>query len=138
MRGYLLDTNVLSEARKGARANPAVISWLQTHRDDLYLSVLVTGEIRRGIESLRRRDAAAATRLERWLREIETEFSERILPVDAPVADRWGRLLAERTVPTVDGLLAATAIVHGLAVATRNLRDIARTGVPCVDPFHEP
>jgi len=138
VRGYLLDTNVLSEARKGARANPAVISWLQTHRDDLYLSVLVTGEIRRGIESLRRRDAAAATRLERWLREIETEFSERILPVDAPVADRWGRLLAERTVPTVDGLLAATAIVHGLAVATRNLRDIARTGVPCVDPFHEP
>src|SRR5207249_5623425 len=101
----------------------------------LYLSVLVTGEIRRGIETLRRRDAVAATSLERWLREVETQFEDRILPVDGMVADRWGRLAAERPVSTIDGLLAATALVRGLTLATRNVRDIARTGVPCVNPF---
>src|SRR5262249_34024001 len=106
--GFLVDTNVLSEARKANRAHPRVVAWINAHREELFLSVLVTGEIRRGIESVRGRDPAAAAALERWLREVETSFEERILPVDAPVADRWGRLMAERTLPTIDGLLAAT------------------------------
>jgi hypothetical protein len=135
VKGFLVDTNVLSEVRTRTRANPRVVSWIEAHREELYLSVLVTGEIRRGIESMRRRDVGAATSLERWLRELETQFGERILPVEGLVADRWGRLLAERRVPVVDGLLAATAIVHGLVLATRNIRDVAPTGVPCVDPF---
>ena len=135
MKGFLVDTNVVSEARKGARADASVVRWIRAHRERLYLSVLVTGEIRRGIESIRRRDARAAQALERWLREVETQFDDRILPVDALVADRWGRLSAHRPVSTVDGLLAATALVHGLTLATRSIRDVAATGVPCVDPF---
>jgi predicted nucleic acid-binding protein len=133
--GFLVDTNVLSEARKASRANPRVVAWIAAHRDDLFLSVLVTGEIRRGIESVRARDPAAAASLERWLREVETSFEERILPVDGAVADRWGRLMAERTLPAIDGLLAATALVHGLTFATRNVRDVARSGVSTVNPF---
>ena len=135
MRGFLLDTNVLSEARKAKRADPRVVSWIAAHRQELYLSVLVTGEVRRGIEVIRRRDRSAAGVLERWLRTLEAEFDERILPVDAAVADRWGRLMAERTLPVIDGLLAATALVHGLTLATRNVRDVSLTGVPTVDPF---
>jgi predicted nucleic acid-binding protein len=135
VKGFLVDTNILSEARKGRRANATVLAWLATHGEDLYLSVLVTGEIRRGIESVRRRDPPSAGSLERWLRALETQFEERILPVDASIADRWGRLMTERTLPVVDGLLAATALVHGLVLATRNARDVARTGVSCVDPF---
>lgn len=135
MKGFLLDTNVISEARKRGRANRAVIAWIAAHQDDLYLSVLVTGEIRRGVESIRKRDPRAAASLERWLREIETSFEDRILPVDGVVADRWGRLMADRTLPTIDGLLAATALVHGLTLATRNVRDVVKSGVSSVDPF---
>ncbi len=135
MKGFLVDTNVLSEARKGTRANGSVVSWIRTHHDRLYVSVFVLGEIRRGVETIRRRDARAAATLERWLREIETRFEERILPVDSLVADRWGRLVADRPTSTIDGLLAATALVHGLTLATRNVRDVAPTGVPYVNPF---
>lgn len=135
MTGFLVDTNVLSEARKTSRANPRVVAWIRAHREDLYLSVLVTGEIRRGIEAVRTRDPTAAASLERWLREVETGFEERILPIDGAVADRWGRLMAERTLPVIDGLLAATALVHGLTLATRNIRDVARSGVSAVNPF---
>ena len=135
MKGFLVDTNVISEARKGNRANRRLVAWIAAHRDELYLSVLVTGEIRRGIESIRRRDSTAAGSLERWLRELETSFEERILPVDAAVADRWGRLMAARPLPAIDGLLAATALVHGLTLATRNVRDVAPSGVSAVNPF---
>jgi len=137
VRGFLVDTNVLSEARKGARPDARVVAWIRAYRERLYLSlsVLVTGEVRRGIETIRRRDRTAATALERWLREVETDFEDRILPIDSAVADRWGRLAAGRPVSTIDGLLAATALVHGLALATRNVRDMAPTGVPCVNPF---
>ena len=138
MRGFLVDTNVLSEARKAKGGNPHVMAWLADHRAELFLSVLVTGEVRRGIERIRLRDRAAAGTLERWLRTLEVEFDDRILPVDAAVADRWGRLMAERTVPVIDGLLAATALVHGLILATRNVRHISPTGVSTVDPFAPP
>jgi predicted nucleic acid-binding protein len=133
---FLLDTNVVSELRKGARADAGVAAWFAAAAsDELYLSVLVIGEIRRGIERVRRRDAAAAASLERWLTRLGSDHEDRILPVDRAVAEAWGRLDAAGSLPTVDGLLAATAEVHGLTLVTRNTRDFARTGVPCLDPF---
>lgn len=132
---WLVDTNVLSELRKGPRANNGVRAWFADARDDeLYTSVLVLGEVRRGIESIRRRDTTAALALEQWLLRITGSFSDRILPVDATVADRWGVLNVPDPIPTVDGLLAATALVHDLVLVTRNTRDVERTGVRLLDP----
>lgn len=132
---FLLDTVTLSEAGK-RRPNPAVVSWYGSVDDDaLYVSVLTIGEIRRGIAARRRRDAHYANRLSRWLAVQRTTFADRVLPVDERIADCWGDLNPAETLPTVDGLLAATAIVHGLTVATRNVRDFARTGVPILNPW---
>jgi predicted nucleic acid-binding protein len=134
--GFLIDTNVISELRKGTRANGNVRRWFSsTDEDALYLSVLVTGEIRRGIEAIRRRDPRAASALERWLAALVQAHADRVLPVDAAVADEWGRLDAQGSLPIVDGLLAATARVHKLTLVTRNTRDVARTGVDVLDPF---
>jgi len=135
---WLLDTDVLSELRKGERGAAAVRRWMEAHRDDEHFtSVLVLGKIRRGIESRRERDPEAAAHLDDWLRRIETDFASRILPVDAEVADRWGRLNVPDPIPAVDGLLAATALVHELTLVTRNVRDFDRTGVERVDPFDD-
>jgi len=132
---WLIDTNVLSELRKGVRANPGIRAWFADAREgELYTSVLVLGEIRRGIESIRRRDAASALALEQWLERLAGDFAERVLPVDARVADRWGSLNVPDPMPTVDGLLAATALVHNLVLVTRNVRYVARTGVRLWDP----
>jgi predicted nucleic acid-binding protein len=103
--------------------------------DDLLTSVLVLGELRRGVESVRRRDAAAAAALEQWLCRLTELFADRVLPIDALVAERWGALNVPDPIPTVDGLLAATALVHGLTMVTRNTRDVARTGVALYNPF---
>lgn len=133
---FLLDTNVISEIRKGARCNPGVTLWFEeASSEDLYLSVLTLGELRKGIESLRRRDAPAASALEAWLLEVESAYSERILPVDQAVADQWGRFNVPDPLPVLDGLLAATAKVHDLILVTRNLKDVERTGVACLNPF---
>jgi predicted nucleic acid-binding protein len=102
---------------------------------DLFLSVLVVGEIRAGIERIRRRDGTGAASLESWLRALVASHEERILPVDQRVAEEWGRLAARRTLSVVDGLLAATALVHGLTLVTRNTRDSAGTGAPVLNPF---
>lgn len=132
---WLLDTNVLSELRKADRADHGLRAWFETTREeDLFTSVLVLGEIRRGIESIRRRDPTAAIALEQWLLRITETFSDRVLAVDAAVADRWGVLNVPNPVPTVDGLLAATALVHDLVLVTRNVRDVAGTGVRVLDP----
>ncbi len=132
---WLVDTNVLSELRKGERANAGVRAWFAAARaDELYTSVLVLGELRRGIESLRRRDPTAAAALEQWRGRLAEGFADRILPVDAAVADRWGALNVPDPVPTVDGLLAATALVHDLVLVTRNVRDVAGTGARLLDP----
>jgi hypothetical protein len=96
---------------------------------------LVTGEIRRGIEAIRKRDPRAAATLERWLENVMEAHSERVLPVDAATADEWGRLDARRSLPVVDGLLAATARVRDLTLVTRNVKDVVRTGVDVLDPF---
>lgn len=133
---FLVDTNVISELRKGDRANARVRGWFQAVGDgELYVSVLVIGELRQGVEGLRRRDPPAAARLDRWLHEIVQRHADRTLPVDAAVADRWGRLNVPDAVPTIDGLLAATALVHSLTLVTRNTRDVRRTGVRHLDPF---
>jgi predicted nucleic acid-binding protein len=133
---YLIDTNVISELRKGKRANSAVVSWFASLADDeVFLSALTLGEIRRGIESIRRRDSAAASVLESWLGRIAEAHRDRIVPVDRAIAEEWGRMNAPDPLPVVDGLLAATAKVAGLTLATRNTDDIARSGVSFFNPF---
>jgi predicted nucleic acid-binding protein len=134
---FLLDTNVIAELRKGARANGQVRAWFETlDPEAIVLSVLTIGEIRRGIENVRRRDPAAAKALERWLRRLLAEHHDRILPVDLPVAEEWGRLNVPDPLPVIDALLAATAKVHGLTLVTRNVKDVARTGVELMNPFN--
>ncbi len=132
---WLIDTNILSELRKGERANDGIRGWFaDTREEDLFTSVLVLGELRRGIGLLRRRDVPSALALEQWLIRLTQTFSDRVLPVDARVADRWGTLSVPDPVPTVDGLLAATALVHNHVLVTRNVRDVAATGVQLLDP----
>ena len=136
MSGYLLDTNVVSETRKGRRTNAGVLAWLTRVEDSgLFLSVLVVGEIRQGIEQARLKDPVKARALEGWLVGLEQNYGDRVLPVTTPVADQWGRLSAIRPISTVDGLLAATALVHDLTFVTRNVTDVAHTGVKLLNPF---
>jgi toxin FitB len=133
---YLLDTNVVSELRK-ASPNPHVLAWQQRHvHAEAYLSVLVIGEIRQGIERVRSRDPRQAVALEGWLNGLITAYRERILPVTVEVADQWGRLnVPPAAPPIVDGLMAATALVHKLTLVTRNVTDVSRAGVAVVNPF---
>ncbi|HMC93588.1 MAG TPA: type II toxin-antitoxin system VapC family toxin [Polyangia bacterium] len=133
---YLLDTNVVSELRKRTRASATVSSWFAgVDANDLFLSALVVGELRQGTERIRRRDPVAAERLERWMLALVESYAERILPVDQRIAELWGRLNVPDPLPAVDGLMAATAIVHDLTLVTRNTRQVARTGVRLHDPF---
>ncbi len=133
---FLLDTNVLSELRKGRRCHPNVARWATSHpTEGLFTSVLVLGEIRQGIERARRRDAAKALVLDRWLETVRLAFEGRILPIDQAVAEEWGRMGAPDPIPVIDGLLAATAGVNGLTLATRNIADLARTGARVINPF---
>jgi predicted nucleic acid-binding protein len=134
---YLVDTNVIFEVGKGRRCDPRVAAWYRRVRDDdLYLSVLVVGEIRQGVERLRARDPRHAATLEQWLEEVRESFGERVLPIDHKVAQTWGRYAACGVFPVVDALLAATAEAHNLTLVTRNLKDVERTGVRCLNPFH--
>ncbi|MBL8642429.1 MAG: type II toxin-antitoxin system VapC family toxin [Rhodospirillaceae bacterium] len=133
---FLIDTNIISEVRKGARCDANVARWYETIADsDLYLSVLVVGEIRKGIETVRPRDPAKADALGAWLATVDSAFGERILPVDQKVADEWGRMSALRPIPTVDGLLAATAKAHRMTFVTRNDADVAGLGARVLNPF---
>ena len=110
---YLLDTNIISEIRKGPRCHPNVAAWYSNlEEESLYLSVLVLGEIRKGFEGLRGRDAWKANELDLWLEQLQTSFQSQILPVDTAISQEWGRLSSLHTVPVIDGLLAATATAH--------------------------
>lgn len=108
-------------------------SRVEDHR--LYVSVLTLGEIRQGVERIRRRDPMAADALQQWLRQVEAERNARILPITAEIADRWGRINVPDKLPVIDGLLAATALVHELTLVTRNVRDVERSGVTLLNPF---
>jgi predicted nucleic acid-binding protein len=133
---YLIDTNIISEVRKGDHCNPNVAAWYASIDDaDIYLSVLVLGEIRKGIERARPGDPTRARALERWLSAVKESFADRLLPVGAPVADEWGRMSARRPVPSIDALLAATAKVHRMTLVTRNLSDVADLGADVLNPF---
>jgi predicted nucleic acid-binding protein len=133
---YLLDTNIVSET---VRRNPnkAVIAWLDPlPAEALFVSVLTLGEIRKGIEALT--DKRRREKLRLWLEhELPAWFEGRVLPVDLAVADRWGRLLAEasRPVPSIDSLLAATALHHELRLVTRNAGDFDYPGLQVINPF---
>lgn len=136
---YLIDTNIISEARKGKRANPGVQRFFETvERDeqDVFLSVITIGELRRGIELMRRRgEADQAAVLEAWLTGIINEYSDHILPIDADTAQLWGRLWVPHPENALDKLIAATALIHDLTVVTRNQRDFQGAGVGVLNPF---
>ena len=133
---YLLDTNVVSELRKGDRCNENVAAWYSRVSDDgLFLSVLTLGEIRKGIELIRDRDPKQVEVLENWLRHLEQNYQGRLLPIDANITAAWGRMYHIRNISVVDGLLAATAIAHNLTLVTRNVPDVEGLGVNILNPF---
>ena len=134
---FLLDTNVVSEVRKGRRSAPNVSNWYAgVGESQLFISSLTIGEIRKGIElARRRRDVDQAEALETWLQAVIQRFSGRILTVDTEEADTWGQISAIRPVPVVDGLLAATAMAHDMTLVTRNVSDVKGLGVRVLDPF---
>ena len=133
---FLLDTNIVSELRKGARAQASLRTWFDPREEtELFISFLVVGELRRGIERLRRRDAPSANALDRWLKKLEMQFADRILPVTLEICELWGRFGADQKLPDIDGLLAATALYHRLTLVTRNVKDVQRCGVSVLDPF---
>lgn len=133
---FLIDTNVISEVRKGERCDPTVAAWWAgVVEDDLWLSALVLGEIRKGVELARRRDPGKADVLEAWLADVVAGFGDRVLPVDTAVAEEWGRMNAVRPVPVIDALLAATAKANGLTLVTRNGADVASLDVDVLNPF---
>jgi len=135
---WLIDTNIISEVRRGARCDARVAAWYASVADgDLYLSTLVLGEVRKGIELARAKDAARAASLERWLKNVESAFAGCVLGIDTAVSDRWGCMSAIRPVPVVDGLLAATALTHGLTLVTRNARHVVGLGAKVLNPFEE-
>ncbi|MFI7703774.1 type II toxin-antitoxin system VapC family toxin [Nonomuraea sp. NPDC049480] len=135
---YILDTNVVSEMTK--RSSDANLqAWLDTITGpNLYVSVMVFGEIRKGVELLRRRDPARAGGYDSWLVHLQREFKTRILPVTTAVAEEWGRLHAIRPLPIVDGLIAATASTHDWILVTRNVKDFTGLGVKTINPFDWP
>lgn len=135
---YLVDTNVMSELRR-SEPDPNVVEWFEQRPSTaLFVSVLTLGEIRKGIELVT--DSKRKLRLLDWLEvELSKFFAGRTLPVDFPVADRWGRLQAEtrRPLPAVDSLLAATALHHGLHMVTRNARDFTFPGLTVINPWSD-
>ncbi len=142
MSGFLLDTNVLCEFSRRGDPDPNVKNWLTTTDDvSLFTSVLVLAEIRRGIELLD--SGKRRSQLQQWFSEdLLPSFQDRILPVSQTVADRWAvlsvRLERKGTpLPTIDGLIAATAMEHDLTIATRNVKDFARFGVSVINPWKE-
>ena len=132
---FLLDTNVVSEIQKKAPDRGVATWFASVPADKLFLSVLVVGEIRQGITRLVRRDPAQAEIFERWLSQLGDGYGDRIVPITVRIAEAWGRLNVPDPVPVVDGLLAATALVHDWTLVTRNVNDVTSTGVRLLDPF---
>ncbi len=135
---YLIDTNVVSEFRKERRADPNVLRWIDaTLPSEHFTSVLVIGEIRHGIELMRRKDRQQAESMEAWLQGMIAKYGGRILPVDQRIADLWGRLGIPDPVPDIDGLLAATALAHGLTLVSRDKALLSLTALRTINPFED-
>jgi toxin FitB len=136
---YLLDTDVISEARKGEKANPGVRAFLREATRNgtaLFLSVISIGELRRGVEVIRYRgDGPQAARLERWLDRVSSDFEDAILPFDQEAAHVWGRLRAPNAENPLDKQIAATALIHDLTVVTRDVSHYQATGARLLNPF---
>ena len=133
---FLLDTNVVSELRRGDAAHAGVVEWFDRQPvNDLFLSVITVGEIRQGIAQLRPKRAADAVALDRWLDALMEFYEDRLIFIDGEVADEWGRLQARKPGHAIDRLLAATARVHKLTVVTRNARDFSGLPVKVLNPF---
>lgn len=136
---YLLDTNIISEIRKKQKANKGVTRFFASaieNDDNLYVSVITIGELRRGIELIRHRgDTQQANQLEKWMGVVLSDYQENILDIDEDIAQLWGKLRSPHPENALDKLIAATALIHGLTVVTRNGKDFSKTGVSFVNPF---
>lgn len=136
---YLVDTNVISEARKRSKANKGVRVFFQQALEDekrMFISVVTVGELRRGVELIRYRgDMRQAKRLETWLQALVTEYQDHMLDINQDIAQLWGRLRTPRPENALDKQIAGTALVYSLTVVTRNYKDFAKTGVDVLNPF---
>jgi hypothetical protein len=134
---YLVDTNVISEARKGGKANSGVRKFFQTITpENIYLAAQTIGEIRRGLENIRYRgDLPQARKLEKWLDLVVSDYADKILTFDEECAQVWGRLMSPHPEHPIDKQIAAIALIHDLAVVTRNVDDFRGTGVEITNPF---
>ncbi len=127
---------MVSALRKGERCDLGVASWFSgVTAEEIFLSVLTVGELRKGIELIRRRDPRSADFLETWLAELIATYADRILGLDQDMAEAWGRMNVPDQLPVIDSLLAATAKIHGLTLVTRNVKDLERSGVDFMNPF---
>jgi predicted nucleic acid-binding protein len=132
----LVDTNVVSELKRGRHADPRVVAWFSKMPIEcVFTSVIVLGEIRRGIELVARRDKSQAEMLERWYASIRERLANRVLAVDEPVMMIWSKISVPHLLPAYDGLIAATALAHSMTVVTRNALDYQRAGVDVLDPW---
>ncbi|TCN34129.1 type II toxin-antitoxin system VapC family toxin [Sinorhizobium americanum] len=133
---YLVDTNIISEARRGTRQ---AVSWLRSVDPlSIHISALTLGEIMRGIALKQRSDPKTAAHLTEWLRKLRHDHGDRILPVTDQIAVEWGRIAAIRPRGDIDGLIAATAIVHDLILVTRNVKDFEDTDASVINPWETP
>ena len=133
---FLADTNVISERRKGRKADPGVVRFFET-KDEIYVPVQVIGELQAGVESLRQRgDHPQALRLQRWFQTVLEDYSQNIVDFDLACAKTWGILIGVNEQHQIDKQIAAIALVHDLTVVTRNTTHFAGTGVRLLNPFH--
>jgi len=136
---YLVDTDVISEARKGDQGNAGVRAFFSRAREedaDLYLSAVTIGELRQGVEKIRHRgDKSQAQRLELWLLRVTSAYADRVLPLDEETAHVWGRLRVPNAENPLDKQIGATALIHDLVVVSRNVAHYAPTGVRVENPF---
>jgi predicted nucleic acid-binding protein len=138
---YLVDTNVISEARKKSKANTGIRAFFKQAIEDetrIFISVVTLGELRRGVESIRYRgDVRQANQLEKWLENLVAEYQDHILDINQDIAQVWGRLRAPHPENALDKQIAATALIYELTVVTRNHKDFVKTGVHVLNPFTE-
>ena len=136
---YLVDTNVISEARKKSKANKGVREFFKQAIEDetrMFMSVVTVGELRRGVESIRYLgDVRQANLLEKWLVDLLTEYQDHILDINQDIAQLWGRLRVPHPENALDKQIAATALIYDLTVVTRNHKDFVKTGICVLNPF---